>query len=170
MEEGGVAVQRMQSRLSNTSSRRGNKSWVPGGGPASRSSSNPFGISRIRERAGSVFSPKKRDRRGTTATAKSGHTTEDEGAPPVPSSLSRSGGSQLNVFADDAAARSRRGTATSGEIHQGQDRRGTVDSGLSHGSARRVEGSSIAGEGEEEKYGKGFGKGKLGAPPMEPRV
>lgn len=70
---------RMQSRLSQASShRRGNRLLGARSSPLkpiSGSTSNPFGISRIRERAGSVFSPKKR--RDTTATKTSVPTTED---------------------------------------------------------------------------------------------
>jgi hypothetical protein len=64
------------------------------------------------------------------------------------------------------------------EAYKVEGRRGTVGSAFSRGGAssghdkpaRRVEGNSIAGEGEEEALGKGFGTGKLGEPPMEPRV
>lgn len=164
MEEGGVAVQRMQSRLSNASSRRQNRLFGNSLGPPAKSSSNPFGIARIRERAGSVFSPKKRERRGTTATARS-NLTDDEEVPPVP-----------QIPTPDTASPSK----PLWGMGRKDTRRGTVDSGVSRGSqssghahekpARRVEGNSIAGEGEDEELGRGFGVGRLGEPPMEPRV
>lgn len=178
MEEGGVAVQRMQSRLSQASSRHTSRP------PPSKSSVNPFGISRIRERAGSVFhpfSPKKRERRGTTATAKSaasGVGTED--VPPLPTrtgsgNVTTNANANANVFDDSSAPTSlfgsRRGTHAT--VHSDEARRG---SGNGNGGDDPVPSGppentgSVAGHGEEERYGRGFGKGRLGEPPMEPRV
>ena len=194
MEEGGVAVQRMQSRLSNASSRRAQRS-ISGNpiGPLSKSTSNPFGIAKIRERAGSIFSPKVRERRGTTATGASGLTDDESDIPPVPaintalspaSAVSAPGFQDVHLQQPLSAApapspsRSLFGLGRRGQADRTDARRGTVDSAMSRGSAssghdkpaRRVEGSSIAGEGEEEALGKGFGTGTLGEPPMEPRV
>ena len=180
MEEGGVAVQRMQSRLSNASSRRQNRSLFGGSnlGPPAKSSSNPFGIARIRERAGSVFSPKKRERRGTTATAVSGHTDDEGDVPPVPP-VPHTAPAGSGIADQQAVSSPSKSLWGMGRSKGDGPRRGTVDSGVSRGSqssahgekpARRVEGNSIAGQGEEEELGRGFGVGKLGAPPMEPRV
>jgi hypothetical protein len=155
----------MQSRLSQASSRHTSRP------PPSKSSVNPFGISRIRERAGSVFhpfSPKKRERRGTTATAKSATSGED--VPPLPT---KSGNVHANVFDDSSAPTSlfgsRRGTHAT--MHSDEARRGSGNGGDDPVPSGPPEDTgSVAGRGEEERYGRGFGKGRAGAPPMEPRV
>ncbi|ORY23821.1 putative phospholipid-translocating ATPase [Naematelia encephala] len=84
-EEGGVAIQRMQSRLSEiseTSRRRSvfRSSKLNPNRDRSSSGTTPFGMSRLRERAGSMLSPRKRS--GTQATK--GSETDSSVAPESP--------------------------------------------------------------------------------------
>lgn len=149
-EEGGVAMQRMQSRLSQASSHRRNRLLPPRSSPLRQSGGNPFGISRIRERAGSVFSPRKR--RDTTATKNSSNIAEDETTAQGTTSSGRKGSSRKTAAAD-----------VFDDENQVQE--------PSSGSQRRKKGSqSKAGEGEEEDLGRGFGVGQNIAPPELPRV
>ncbi|WVO15675.1 hypothetical protein L204_103336 [Cryptococcus depauperatus] len=80
MEEGGVAIQRMQSRLSQTSSHHSRSRWHrsnPNTSDPPFAAKFPTGMSRIRERAGSILSRKRAD---TSAT----HRSSEKVVPPTP--------------------------------------------------------------------------------------
>ncbi|EIW68591.1 hypothetical protein TREMEDRAFT_74105 [Tremella mesenterica DSM 1558] len=77
-EEGGVAMARMQSRLSEVSAHRRPSRFLRGGrkdtpGSPNEKSSTPFGISRIRERAGSILGRKRAGTNASSAEAPSPH-------------------------------------------------------------------------------------------------
>lgn len=138
---------RMQSRLSQASSHRRNR-LLPLSSPLkpiSGSVSNPFGISRIRERAGSVFSPKKR--RDTTATKTSAVSAEDAADASAAGSTSRRGTGPGAVPAVDSRT---------GEPTVAIERRGTGGSEIPDVNAD-LEGG--------DTFGHGFGIGKTGMPP-----
>ncbi|RSH90127.1 hypothetical protein EHS25_001460 [Saitozyma podzolica] len=148
VEEHGVAVARMQSRLSEMSehSRRRrlfNPMLRPVAASPAQPSSAPFGISRIRERAGSVFSPKKRERRDTVATHRLGATAATTGT-------------------DDARDGGNGGGTGSGGGTPTKSSGGGIFGRFRHGSGH-------AGEGEDATLGRDLGAGQNIAPPEPPR-
>ncbi|KAK6904232.1 hypothetical protein I203_107748 [Kwoniella mangroviensis CBS 8507] len=143
MEEGGVAIQRMQSRLSQHSQHSNRYRFIPRMGGQSK---EPFqtapiqqkgGMAKIRERAGSILS---RKRAGTDATHHSG------GAGGVAESPTKSGG-----FLSPGG---------SGGLKKKQSTRQWE----SQGPERDEE------EGEDPELGRDLGSGQNMAPPEIPRV
>ncbi|WWD00085.1 hypothetical protein V866_006993 [Kwoniella sp. B9012] len=143
MEEGGVAIQRMQSRLSQHSQHSNRYRFIPRMGGQSK---EPFqtapiqqkgGMAKIRERAGSILS---RKRAGTDATHHSG------GAGGVAESPTKSGG-----FLPPGG---------SGGLKKKQSTRHWE----SQGPERDEE------EGEDQELGRDLGSGQNMAPPEIPRV
>ncbi|WVQ68754.1 uncharacterized protein L199_006963 [Kwoniella botswanensis] len=143
MEEGGVAIQRMQSRLSQHSQHSNRYRFIPRMGGQSK---EPFqtapiqqkgGMAKIRERAGSILS---RKRAGTDATHHSG------GAGGVAESPTKSGG-----FLSPGG---------SGGLKKKQSTRQWE----SQGPDRDEE------EGEDPELGRDLGSGQNMAPPEIPRV
>ncbi|WVW78932.1 hypothetical protein I302_100895 [Kwoniella bestiolae CBS 10118] len=150
MEEGGVAIQRMQSRLSQHSHHSNRYRFIPRmGGSTSGTNKEPFqtapiqkgGMAKIRERAGSILS---RKRAGTDATHHSGSGGVAESPTKSGGFLSPGGGS---------------GGSGSSPLKKKQ-------------STRQWEsrGPEDQDEGEEEELGRDLGSGQNMAPPEIPRV
>lgn len=98
MEEGGVAVRRIQSRLSDTSSRPRSNLGLGLRKPRPVTGT-PFGMSKLRERAGSVISTV-RGRAGTTTSRQSGPETPGKSR----DATGRPAGSQMRGSVDDSLA------------------------------------------------------------------
>jgi hypothetical protein len=142
------------------------------GSPGAPSAGAPFGIFRIRERAGSVFSPKRRERRNTTATHRSGGTL-----------VSDAGGEMGEKRKDEelAGGGPRVGSGDGGGNGWGSGG-GTPTKSNGRGLFGRLRGSSNAegenggrdgekaGEGEEAVLGRDLGSGQNMAPPEPPRM
>ncbi|ODO02976.1 hypothetical protein I350_05819 [Cryptococcus amylolentus CBS 6273] len=142
MEENGVAIQRMQSRLSQTSTINSRPRWGRQTSDANPTAppfapKNPSGMSRIRERAGTILSRKRAD---TGATSGSGDKTA--ASPSKSRFLSRRRGSQSQQEGAGIGSPLRSGTGSSWEAR----------------------------EGEEAALGRELGSGQNMAPPEIPRV
>ncbi|WVQ83909.1 hypothetical protein IAT38_006053 [Cryptococcus sp. DSM 104549] len=162
MEEHGVAMQRMQSRLSQTSSHRSRRGWTSFNTSNSNPTAPPFasntkpqrGMSKIRERAGSILSRKRAD------TAATQHSSGSAGEK-QPGSPARGGflGTGLGAHG---------GHGVGSPLKKGSG--SSTGAGLTGSDSRQGLAQWEVEEGEEAELGKGVGAGQHMSPPEIPRV